>query len=288
MEKGTVGKSLGITLQTIFLVLGQYFFFRIFRNNLYYPWINSIEGMNPVINEGLLYLGHVIFLAGLLLYFLLEKEDRALLKGAAFKPKKDIFMLVIGLVFGFCMNGFSILMAYLHGDIDMVKVSFEPMLLIFLFVCVFIQSSTEELQSRLWGYGRIKAKAAMPYAVIGSSLAFALSHMLNTGITITAILSIFLDGVLLALLLELSGSLWACCAYHAAWNFTQNCIFGLPNSGNAAVITMMEPTYTKESFFYDPVFGVEGAWSVVALHVAAILIMLAIYKAGKRKQQEKA
>ena len=64
------------------------------------------------------------------------------------------------------------------------------------------------------------------------------------------------------------------------WNFTQSFIFGLPNSGTPADISLFhlgEVLNTAGSLFYDPGFGVEGALPslIVDLLIIAVILLLA-------------
>jgi len=275
--KGNAKKYFAVTLQTVFLVLGLYFLGRVIRSNLYFPLIEPIKEVNSVLYDTLrTYFGHFIFLGLLLLYFCVADEEHHLLRCFRFHGKRDVLMVVIGLAAGFLMNGGSIFAAILHGDIDMVPAKFNFGLLVFTFFAVALQSSTEEFEYRLWGQNRIGEKAPLAWAVIGSAATFALCHMLNPGMSFISLLNLFLIGVLYSLLYHYTGSIWLPCAHHTAWNFTQNCIFGLPNSGNPASITIMQPTYTKASICYDPEFGVEGTVITTLIYVITIIIMIVL------------
>lgn len=48
-------------------------------------------------------------------------------------------------------------------------------------------------------------------------------------------------------------------AAHAMWNFTQDFIFGLPDSGKPAAVSIFNTTVSSSSFFYDKDFGIEGS-----------------------------
>jgi hypothetical protein len=65
-----------------------------------------------------------------------------------------------------------------------------------------------------------------------------------------------------------------CIAVHTAWNFTQNFLFGLPNSGIVSESSFLHLEAAKDSLFYDVVFGIEGTLSsviVIAVFGAAVV-----------------
>jgi membrane protease YdiL (CAAX protease family) len=77
-------------------------------------------------------------------------------------------------------------------------------------------------------------------------------------------------------------SIWLPMAAHAAWNFTQNIIFGLPNSGMVSTFSVMklDASLGQLTFFYDPVFGVEGS---AFLLIFSIVLMIAVIVIGEKK-----
>lgn len=280
MKKENNIEYVSLMIKSVLLGLGFYYLLRIVRNSFYFPIINPLEEANPPVYQILRYLGHVIFIIGFVLYFHFVKEDGHCLKALNFKPK-DILYVALGLIGGFLLNGGNILIAFLHGDIDMVKCSFNVLLIIISFFSVAIQATAEEVHFRLWTHKRIARGAPLIFAFIGSSFTFAWSHMLNNGITFNAVVNIFLHGILYALFLEITGNIWLSSAFHTAWNFTQNFIFGLPNSGYKAILTMMNPTYTKSSICYNPEFGVEATLVGIIINLVLILIVYAIYRKKK-------
>ncbi len=77
-------------------------------------------------------------------------------------------------------------------------------------------------------------------------------------------------------------SLWMAMAAHAAWNFTQNFIFGLPNSGTVYDFSIfkLNAATARTSLCYNVEFGVEGSVTAVVVFAAAVVILLRL---GKKK-----
>ena len=67
-------------------------------------------------------------------------------------------------------------------------------------------------------------------------------------------------------------------AFHAAWNFTQSIVFGLPNSGlvSAYSVFKLDAASATNGLFYNVNFGVEG--SVAANVILAALIVFVLLK----------
>jgi len=67
--------------------------------------------------------------------------------------------------------------------------------------------------------------------VLVPSILFGLFHALNPNVSVLALVNITLAGMVFALAVERTGTLWLAIAYHYAWNLTQGPILGLPVSG---------------------------------------------------------
>jgi membrane protease YdiL (CAAX protease family) len=108
---------------------------------------------------------------------------------------------------------------------------------------------------RRWGVGA---------AVVGTSVLFALLHLLNPGVTVQAIVLVALAGVFLAVVRLALDSLWAAWLAHFAYNFVQVAVFHTPVSG----LAVPQPLYRTESV--GPAWLTGGAWGPEAGLAAAV------------------
>ncbi|WAW14400.1 CPBP family intramembrane glutamic endopeptidase [Peptostreptococcus equinus] len=188
----------------------------------------------------------------------------------------NIKNLFFGFLLGLILNVLCILVAYLNGDFQLYFFKFQPIQLFILFEAVFVQSSAEELICRGFLYQRIKSRYnSKILAIISNSLFFAAIHLGNDGISPIGFLDLFLTGILFSLFVYYFDSLWMAMACHTTWNFSQNIIFGLPNSGllSQYSIFMMNKNSLKNSFAFDKIFGVEGTiMSVTIISLSCIFI----------------
>ena len=99
-----------------------------------------------------------------------------------------------------------------------------------------------------------------------ASLAFGFAHYFNPDATARACLWIALEaGVLLGGAYMLTRSLWLPTGLHAAWNFTQGAVFGVPVSGSPAT-GLVRATLSGPELLSGGGFGLEA--SVIALVIA--------------------
>jgi len=71
-----------------------------------------------------------------------------------------------------------------------------------------------------------------PAATVTSAI-FMLMHLGNPGESPIGLANVFLVGLALAWTRRRTGSLWLAIGFHAAWDFAQSYLFGVPNSGAA-------------------------------------------------------
>ena len=186
--------------------------------------------------------------------------------------------LLIGLALGFGCNGFCVLMSVLSGDIHIEYSGFKLVPFVAFLICVFIQSSAEELTDRWFLYQKLRRRYKAPWiAIVVNSLVFMAIHLTNPGISLMALIQIFVVGAVFSLFVYYYNGLWVACAFHTAWNFTQNILFGLPNSGIVSDYSVfrLDAASATNGLFYNVNFGVEGSVGAVAiLTLLGVLIIL--------------
>ncbi|MBO7334028.1 MAG: CPBP family intramembrane metalloprotease [Lachnospiraceae bacterium] len=225
----------------------------------------------------------VVFIVFMLIY----KKDRAIISKLGTKEKGNNFkFFMLGILLGFLMNGVCILVAWLNKDIYMYYDGFDPLMLIIVFIAVFIQSSAEELVCRGFLYQRLIRIYKNPWvAIILNSAFFGCLHLMNPGVTFLSIVNIVVVGIIFSLFVYYYDSIWAAMAMHAAWNYCQNIVFGLPNSGQVVPFSILklDASTAKDSFAYNVGFGIEGtlfADIVLALGCVVLIIL------GQRKKKK--
>lgn len=234
-----------------------------------------------------LYLPFIGIWAFLLLCLAISKYDRPILKAIAKGPKGNrVPNLLIGFFMGFALNGICILIAWLNKDIQLYFDSFRPLSFVCLFVLVFIQSSAEEVVCRGFLYQRLMKRYQKPViAIAANSLFFGILHLGNEGVTVLSVVNIILTGVLMSMAVYYMDSLWCAMAIHTAWNFTQNIIFGLPNSGNVVPYSVfkLETSTARNSLVYNVGFGVEGT---LLADIVLLLACVCMYLWGRKRNEK--
>ena len=90
---------------------------------------------------------------------------------------------------------------------------------------------SEEVWARGWVLQVLEKGRGTGVAAIGSAAIFALLHVFNPGFGLTALLGLFLAGLLFAQAYIVTRQLWLPIALHLSWNFSEGPLFGFPVSG---------------------------------------------------------
>jgi len=212
------------------------------------------------------------------LAMLIPRANRRMLKKLLFvSNKRALAWFGIGALLGFGINAFCVVASMLLGNIQLHFDHFEAWPFLLLLFAVFIQSGAEEIASRLFLYQKLARRYRNPWAaIVISAVFFTAAHAFNPGITPVAIAQILAIGMILAVLVCYYDALGACIAMHTMWNFTQNIIFGLPNSGVVSLYSVFKLDGASTGFFFDPVFGVEDSIGAVLL-LTIVCVCLIVY-----------
>jgi len=193
-----------------------------------------------------------------------------------------------GAAVGCLMMGFVILVGFTLVDGASWSVNSDALratvALVGGFVGYLIQGPSEEILFRGYMLENIRGRWGVRTAVIVSSVLFALFHAPNPAFGVMPFINLVLFGAATALYkVYLDGNqLWGVFAIHTVWNWLQQVVFGLPNSGIAAVPQDALFTITPNTALPDPFwgggFGPEGT-------LAASLVLLALVAASLRQRR---
>jgi uncharacterized protein len=117
-------------------------------------------------------------------------------------------------------------------------------------------------------------------ALIVSALFFGAAHIANPGATVWSSAAIAIEaGLLFGMLYHVTRSLPLCMGLHAAWNFAQGTIYGIPVSGSPADGWLVS-TRTGPDWLSGGVFGAEA--SVIALGLCSLCTLALLVVALRR------
>jgi membrane protease YdiL (CAAX protease family) len=159
---------------------------------------------------------------------------------------------------------------------------FSPGLLLVLLALGFLlQAGLEEWVLRGYVYRALKDRWRPWTAALASSLVFALLHAANPGVSALALLNVALAGLVLAGLVERSGSLWSATLAHGVWNFAVACLLSLPISG-VGIFHLLDVSVRGDARLTGGEFGPEASLLLTPLGLAlATALWWRMLRAGR-------
>jgi membrane protease YdiL (CAAX protease family) len=132
---------------------------------------------------------------------------------------------------------------------------------------VFLGAVVEEFLYR--GYLQYTLSGAIGFwpAAFATSALMAALHLFNPGWTWLGIATVAGFGLVACLLLQRSGDLWLPLGLHAAWNFGEAFLFGIPCSGQMGEGALRHGSFHGPTWITGMPFGVEAGWPNVVLMI---------------------
>ena len=184
-----------------------------------------------------------------------------------------------GLLGGLVMFGICVSVCVISGTLTL---SVSPSLpswsiLLLFFVGFLIQGLSEELLCR--SYLMVSLSRGLPLwaCAVANALVFSLLHLANPGISVIAILNIFLFGLFASILTLRRGSIWMAAGLHSMWNFAQGNLFGIPVSGMGGIASPLHAHMAEggwQTLINGGVFGLEGGLAVTVVLTVCCAILL--------------
>lgn len=204
------------------------------------------------------------------------KIERRPLRTIGFTKKGAVGEYVAGLGIGLVMFGAVYGLMLLSGQAEFAGFSpdISVGMLILFFLGFMIQGMSEEVLCR--GFYYVSAGITNPAAALfASSAIFSLLHILNPGVTLLALVNVFLFGVFAALYFLRRGDIWGIGAIHTIWNFAQGNLFGCSVSGTGNGGSVLLTRFSQDStLFTGGTFGPEGGIAVTIILVIGIAVLL--------------
>jgi membrane protease YdiL (CAAX protease family) len=149
----------------------------------------------------------------------------------------------------------------------------------------------EEVLNRGYWFQNIKRGWGVVAAAIVTALLFGGAHLLNPNAEILGAINIALSAITYVLGLVWLRSLWFPIGWHAAWNFAQFFIVGLPNSGISVSSMGLDGTTLLVTTTSGPIWLTGGGFGMEASVIRTIIlfgIIAAMFWFKQRRAQSSA
>jgi membrane protease YdiL (CAAX protease family) len=162
------------------------------------------------------------------------------------------------------------------------------------FIGFMVQGPSEEVLFRGYVLENVREKWGETWAVWVSAVTFSLLHVPNPAFGLLPFINLALFGLAMALyrLHVDRNQLWGVFAIHAVWNWLQQVVFGLPNSGVASPVAetlfRIHPNTSLPDPFWGGGFGPEGTLgATIVLGALIVGIVRPRRKAQPRTQAKR-
>lgn len=132
----------------------------------------------------------------------------------------------------------------------------------------------EELVSRGYWLRNLADGVNLPFGVIVSSAVFAALHAMNDNATLMSTFGLFVNGLLFAVALLVTGRLSAPIGLHIAWNLFEGAVFGFPVSGDNESASVVAIQQRGAEVITGGAFGPEAGAIGIAASLAGIAMLL--------------
>ncbi len=174
--------------------------------------------------------------------------------------------LSTGFLIAFCLIGFMVVLMAVLGfyrieGTGSVKIIIDS---IFLFG---MGALIQELAFRLILFRLLDELLGSWITLVVVALIFGMAHLGNPNATALTTASIVLSDVMLAAAFLYTRRLWLVWGIHFGWNFFQDGIFGMPNSGITDFASWIQPEITGPVWLTGGSFGIEASYVALFLTV---------------------
>ncbi len=188
---------------------------------------------------------------------------------------------LIGLVLGSGGLGFALFMSWLNGaTVSGAGATGIGGLVMAGIALTLVQSAMEEVLFRGWLQPVLIQRIGVIGGVIASSVTFMAFHLIGGAIQPMSMLVIALAGAVFGLLALRSGGIVAPIMAHAAWNASEDSVFGLvPNPGNEMFGSILDFDLVGSAWWGGSDEGLNASLGAAVVLCAIILPLLI----GKRR-----
>jgi membrane protease YdiL (CAAX protease family) len=174
----------------------------------------------------------------------------------------------VGFLIGGGLVAVMVLFFSVSGYYGIESFNENPRVLLDTFFARGIGAFVEELFVRLILFRLLEELLGSWYALAVVALIFGLGHFPNPNATLWTSAAIALSDILLTAAFILTRRLWMAWGIHFGWNYIQNSVFGMANSGVTQLDSWINPSISGPEALTGGSFGIEASYVAVALQIA--------------------
>jgi membrane protease YdiL (CAAX protease family) len=204
--------------------------------------------------------------------------DREPFKALGFQWTGFQMDALVGFLTGPALLGIGTIILAVGGYLTFINFRFNGLSLLVEALFMLIVAFTEETLFRGYVLNNLLKSTNKWVALTITSVLFAAVHITNPGVSVIAIINIFVAGFLFGINYIYTRNLWFAVLFHFSWNFFQGPVFGYEVSG-LDMQSVLEQTLSGPALLTGGKFGFEESLLCPVLTgCAAIVYGFAFYK----------
>ena len=212
----------------------------------------------------------------LTVYVFRRAVDRQSFLSLGFEWKNHRRDAAVGLLLGLVLLGVESLVLHFTGHLEWTDVTPDAGDLFSGMFIMMLVAVSEETVFRGYILNNLMQSVNKWVALALSALLFALFHSGNPGISMLALLNIFLSGCLLGLNYIYTKNLWFAILFHFSWNFFLGPVLGYEVSG-LPLGSLLEQNISGPDWITGGAFGLEGSVLDGLFSIIAFVLLFRAY-----------
>lgn len=187
----------------------------------------------------------------------------------------------IGAGFSGLMIVACVLAIALFGDFQVTALN-APGILVYAFVATAFYALLEDLLFRAILFRGIEQRLGTWLAIVLIACLFGLFHLGNENASVSSSVALAVGDLSLAAAFVLTRRIWMVWGVHVGWNFFQEKVFGMANSGFTASHNLIDSAVSGPTWATGGAFGVENSVPGVLTSLAVgVLLMTWAWRKGQ-------
>ena len=276
--KSLAGKIIQFPLVRIIVVALFILPYLLIRNNFLADLVASSSGVLHIV---LVVADAAVSLFAMLFLYRLYAQWIEKRKAVEISMPKGLSELGSGFLISIGLVGIMVLIMVLLGYYRIDRLD-SPAILLEAFVFFGMGSFVQVLAFRLVLYRLTEELLGSWLAFVLIAIIFGVFHMGNPNAGLWSTVALILGEVLLFAAFVYTRRIWLVWGIHWGWNFFQDGVFGMPNSGVTELTSWIQPIIQGPDWITGGAFGIETSYIAVFLSVVVGLVIL---KAALDKNQ---
>jgi membrane protease YdiL (CAAX protease family) len=187
--------------------------------------------------------------------------------------EKSIVEFGWGFLISLAIVGFMVLLMVLLGYYRVTEID-SPLIIIDSFFFFGMGAFLQVLAFRLVLFRLFEELLGTWFAFILVAAIFGVAHLQNPNTSLWSTLALIISDILLVAAFIYTRRIWLVWGIHLGWNFFQDGIFGMPNSGITDFQSWIQPGISGPEWISGGSFGIEASVIAVCLSIGVAIVIL--------------